>query len=171
MDKLDDRDLINTWPSFVDIAFCALIIFLVITIYLLSKMPNQIEIVKLSDDTTTLFKTGEAVISDIYKDTLDGAARTIKSNEQWKNDKNCIVIVKGHTDNVPIQGKYSDNWELSTARALSVLRYLVDKGIPENRIRAIGYGDTDPVVKHKIIKAEPKNRRIEIMLLKTDVDL
>mgnify|MGYP000888387427 CR=1 FL=1 len=169
MAKLDeDREWLNVWPSFADIAVCAMILFLIYSLYLISMLPQQIRIGELTEKEKPLFATGRADLSDDYKPVIDKMYEDIIERPEWNNDKTWVVVVKGHTDNVPISGKYINNWELSSARALSVVDYLTKKGIPEKRIRAIGYGEHDPEVDHRKPTSEPKNRRIEVMLFKSD---
>jgi chemotaxis protein MotB len=77
------------------------------------------------------------------------------------------MAIEGHTDNIPI--KYSpwrSNWELSAARALSVLHYLVDKkGLDSKRIQATGYGEYHPIASNDTKEGRQKNRRVEIVVL------
>lgn len=72
------------------------------------------------------------------------------------------ILVEGHTDDQPIHNMYFDsNWELSTARATSVTRLLVEKyGIPAGHIGAVGYGDTRPIVPNDTPENRAKNRRV-----------
>ncbi|MFZ8924359.1 MAG: OmpA family protein [Candidatus Puniceispirillaceae bacterium] len=73
--------------------------------------------------------------------------------------------VDGHTDNVPIRaGRYADNWDLSTERALSVVRYLNQQGLPANRLAAAGYGEYQPLDASDSANARRKNRRIELKI-------
>jgi chemotaxis protein MotB len=78
-----------------------------------------------------------------------------------------VIRVDGHTDNVPLsgQGEFADNWELSQARALSVVRYLIDnEGIPPERLAANGFGEFQPVATGDSEEARALNRRIELKL-------
>ena len=78
-----------------------------------------------------------------------------------------IIRVDGHTDSTPLSGfgKFRDNWELSEARALSVVRYMQnDLGFPPNRMAAAGFGEYQPVVKGDSPEALAQNRRIELKL-------
>ena len=81
-------------------------------------------------------------------------------------DKN--IQVEGHTDNIPISGtltqKFPSNWELSTARAVAVVRYLAQQGVPERRMVAAGFGEFFPVADGTSPEALQKNRRIELKL-------
>ena len=79
------------------------------------------------------------------------------------------VMIEGHTDSRPIStARYPSNWELSTARATSVLRYLVEtRGFPGERASAAGYADTHPVEAGTSASALARNRRVEIVVLST----
>jgi chemotaxis protein MotB len=78
-----------------------------------------------------------------------------------------VIRVDGHTDNRPLsgQGRYRDNWELSQARALAVVRYMADDlGFPANRLVPAGFADTRPVAEGESPEAMARNRRIELKL-------
>ena len=76
------------------------------------------------------------------------------------------VGVEGHTDNEPIKHSgWKSNWELSGARALSVLNYLIKKGVSPQRLSFIGYGEYRPVTSNKTAAGRKKNRRVEIVIL------
>ena len=81
------------------------------------------------------------------------------------------VTIEGHTDSRPIStSQFPSNWELSTARATSVLRYLVEEsGFPADRLSAAGYADTRPLVAGTDAAALARNRRVEIVVLATAV--
>ena len=76
------------------------------------------------------------------------------------------VRVEGHTDNVPIHtARYPSNWELSIARAVNVVKYFAEAGkINPQRLSAVGYGETRPVVPNDTVRNRTKNRRVEIVL-------
>jgi chemotaxis protein MotB len=80
------------------------------------------------------------------------------------------VRVEGHTDNVPIHTpRYPSNWELSTARAVSVVKYFVDVGkINPQRLSAVGYGASRPLAPNDAAAGRAKNRRVEIVLATED---
>lgn len=82
-----------------------------------------------------------------------------------------VVMIEGHTDNRPISTtRFPSNWELSTARATSVLRYLTEQhGFPSDRLSASGYADTRPVSQGTDAASLAKNRRVEIVVLATAV--
>ena len=76
-----------------------------------------------------------------------------------------VIRVDGHTDNVPLSGAgaFADNWELSQARALSVVRYMVNfLGIPPERLSANGFGQYQPIASGNSPEARAQNRRIEL---------
>lgn len=173
MRKFDGENYeLNIWPSFADIAICAMIVFLIYSLYLISMMPKQIQIGDLSDNRVEAFQEGKAVLSpeamsiidNIYEQVING-----KYQQAW-SDKSWVIVVNGHTDNVLV-GKYSefkDNWELSSARALEVVKYLQTKNIDPKRLRAIGYGEHKPIKSNDTPEGRASNRRIEIVLVKSD---
>ena len=76
-----------------------------------------------------------------------------------------LIRVEGHTDSVPVSGKYPSNWELSSARASSIVRYLIDRfHILPDLMSAVGYADTRPVDTKKDAASLAKNRRVEIVV-------
>ena len=79
---------------------------------------------------------------------------------------NWVLRVDGHTDNVPLSGsgRYIDNWELSSARATSVVKYLISKGVPPGRLVAAGFGEFQPIAEGDTKEARDQNRRIELKL-------
>ncbi len=108
-----------------------------------------------------LFDSGKAKIRDEAHDVLDKVAKVITDKVADRN-----IAVEGHTDNEPI--KYSgwkSNWELSTARATSVLHYLEDKGTAPKRLQATGYGEYRSVASNDTPEGKQKNRRVEIIIL------
>lgn len=78
-----------------------------------------------------------------------------------------LVAIEGHTDSRPIAtSRFPSNWELSTARATSVLRYLVDRnGFDPDRLSAAGYADTRPVASNDTVEGAARNRRVEVVVL------
>lgn len=98
-----------------------------------------------------------AKVADILRNVIDDIPEGI----DW------VLQVDGHTDNVPIVGgaQFADNWELSQARALSVVRYLTDVlGFPPDRLSANGFGEFQPVNPGDTPEARAQNRRIELKL-------
>src|SRR5208282_3813798 len=84
------------------------------------------------------------------------------------------ISIEGHTDNMPIsdalKDKYPTNWELSTARATTVARFLQEKGgIDPTLLSAVGYGEYHPIASNDTVEGRAKNRRIEIVLLDKEI--
>ncbi len=79
---------------------------------------------------------------------------------------NWVLRVDGHTDNIPLSGtgRLRDNWELSSARATSVVKFLIEQGIPANRLVAAGFGEFQPLDQADTDEARNRNRRIELKL-------
>jgi len=115
-----------------------------------------------------LFQSGSAEIIPRTKQVLSDLAEIIRETSN-------PIIVEGHTDDTPItnprvRAKYNDNWELSTARAVNVLKYMVDsKGLSPDRFAAAGYGSYKPLVPNIDEVQREKNRRIDIVILKADL--
>lgn len=117
--------------------------------------------------TEVLFDSGKAEIKKEAYNAMDKIATVLKENVEDRN-----IGIEGHTDNQPI--KYSgwkSNWELSTARATSVLHYLVDnKEINPKRVSATGYGEYRPVISNDTAEARKQNRRVEIVVLPKNIE-
>jgi chemotaxis protein MotB len=109
------------------------------------------------------FDSGRATLKDTGKQVLQKVADSLKSYE----DK--AIRIVGHTDNVPISGGlqkvFPSNWELSAARATTVVRFLQDNGIPPERLVATGRAEYAPVAPNDSAEGRQKNRRIEITLI------
>jgi chemotaxis protein MotB len=110
--------------------------------------------------SSVLFPTGSAELSEMGRVTLSELAAVLMGIA----DRNFQVA--GHTDNVPISsGRYDDNWELSTGRALTVVRFLQEVGVDPTRLAAVGYGEYQPVAENTTEYGKEQNRRIEIVLM------
>ena len=112
--------------------------------------------------SAVLGKKGDEQLKKLFV-TLDDIAKTIPSDINW------VLQVEGHTDNIPITaGKFLDNWDLSTERALSVVRFLINQGISPSRLSATGYGEHQPIfiIDSDLTQEEinSKNRRIELKI-------
>ena len=115
-----------------------------------------------------LFEPGAASLSEAGQLEIDkvanillGVKDSIPDTIEW------VIRVDGHTDNIPLSGagEFRDNWELSQARALSVVRYMVEAlQFPANRMAANGFGEFQPVNTNDTPEARAQNRRIEIKL-------
>jgi len=118
--------------------------------------------VKLILKEAVLFDSGSAELKIQAKKILKDVIDELK---KLPND----IIVEGHTDNVPIRGGiYKSNFELSMARAYSVIKFMQDEGIDPKRLSGIGYGEYKPIADNSTQEGRAKNRRIEISILKVD---
>lgn len=112
-----------------------------------------------------LFDRGSAALGVAGRQQLGEVAAVIREIQgEIPEGINWILRVDGHTDNLPISGgRYADNWELSQARALAVVKYLIDaEGIPASRLAANGFGEYQPIDPADTAEARARNRRIEL---------
>lgn len=127
-----------------------------------TKMTKDgLEITLKETGGNALFASGSADLTDHAKEVLD---KIIPILMEVPND----VIVEGHTDNDPISTpQFASNWELSSARATNVVKYLIQqKNIPPSRLAAIGYGEYRPISDNSTPEGKSKNRRV-VFLMKT----
>jgi chemotaxis protein MotB len=112
-------------------------------------------------DDAILFDSGRAELKEEGQQALAQLVAPLKEvNREW--------IVAGHTDNVPIKtAKFSSNWQLSTARAVEVVNYMINSGMPADSIGAAGYAEFDPIADNSTPEGRSQNRRIEIILMPT----
>ncbi len=120
---------------------------------------NGLMILKLP--AGVLFASGKAELSDEGQKALTEVAEILKGVGDRK------FMIAGHTDTVPLprHGKYKTNWELSSARALTVTQFLIEAGVKPSVLSAAGYGEFDPVGDNTTEEGRQENRRIEIVLL------
>jgi chemotaxis protein MotB len=115
---------------------------------ILLELPNDV-----------LFDSGRTELKDVGRKTLVQIAEVLRTMPDKK------FQVAGHTDNVKIQtARFPSNWELSTARAVEVLKLLVESGMDPKNVSAAGYGEFAPVATNDTPDGRAKNRRIEIAL-------
>ena len=107
-----------------------------------------------------LFQPGKATLKKSTISELDHIQSVLERKYRNKN-----IDIVGHTDTDPIKkSKWKDNWELSSQRALTVLRYLVRNGIPDEDIRAVGHGQSQPIASNTTSSGKSRNRRVEIVV-------
>jgi chemotaxis protein MotB len=113
-----------------------------------------------------LFASGSADLGDAGKASLADLAKTLLDvTKQIPPDINWVLRIDGHTDKVPINTiLFASNWELSTARAVTVVKYLIAQGLPAEHLAAAGFGEFQPLDRGNGAEALAKNRRIEIRL-------
>ncbi|KAF0103253.1 MAG: OmpA/MotB domain-containing protein [bacterium] len=110
-------------------------------------------------NASVLFKSGEAILQPQSTDTLAAVARVLAQVDN-------PVQVEGHTDNVPIRNpSFPSNWELSSARAGSVVRLFAEEGVPTMRMVAIGYADNRPIDTNATADGRGRNRRVNVLIL------
>lgn len=113
-----------------------------------------------------LFRSGSDQLEETGKAQLSAIAATLlELGPEIPPDLNWLLRVDGHTDRVPIRsGRFPSNWELSAARAISVIRYLTSQGVAPSRLAAAGFGEHQPLDPGTSEAANAINRRIELKL-------
>lgn len=112
-----------------------------------------------------LFDPASANLGEKGKKHLAPLIKALKEiTEKTPRNLQWILRVDGHTDHLPIHTKFPSNWELSAARAIAVVKYLISEGIPPNRLVAAGFGEFHPLKEGNSIKVLAQNRRIEFKL-------
>lgn len=114
-----------------------------------------------------LFPSGSEVINDAGREEMKKlAGAIIELAKEIPDEIDWVLRVDGHTDTVPLSGtgRYKDNWELSSARATSVVKYLIESGVPPVRLVAAGFGEFQPLEEGDSDEIRNRNRRIELKL-------
>ncbi len=110
-------------------------------------------------NASVLFSPAQALLAESSKETLRAVAEVVRGHEHEMH-------VEGHTDNLPIStSQYPSNWELSTARASSVVRLFINNGVDARRLTALGYGENRPVALNNTSDDRARNRRVTIMIM------
>lgn len=114
-----------------------------------------------------LFRSGSADLTPQAYQILLSIGKILKTNNTY------YIRIEGHTDNVPISNeKFPSNWELSAARATNVLRLFIDKlGMNPKLLSEVGYGEFRPIADNTTEKGRSKNRRVEIVILRSKFNL
>jgi len=133
----------------------------------IAKVELQRDRIRLSFLSPILFDEG---LADLKASAVPHLTRLAEVLKELPNP----VIIEGHTDTIPMGKRLSkeihiqSNWELSAARAFSVLRFLIEQGIPPQRLAAVGYGEYRPVAPNDTPEGRAANRRIEINIMRTE---
>jgi len=118
---------------------------------------DQRMVLQMPDDI--LFESGKTDLKPAGKKTLEAVSRVLQTIPTRH------FQVAGHTDNVPIQkSPFASNWELSSARALRVVHFMLGQGVPPATLSAAGYGEVDPVANNDTPEGRKHNRRTEITI-------
>tara|TARA_R110001592_G_scaffold138511_5_gene357781 strand:- start:89493 stop:90284 length:792 start_codon:yes stop_codon:yes gene_type:complete len=118
--------------------------------------------IEISLDDTVVFSSGGVEPIDEALPIIEKIARIMQNHDN-------AMLVEGHTDNIPIRSAvFPSNWELSAARAASVVRYLALEGISPSRMGAMGYGEFQPVVRNDTPQGRRKNRRVVLLVSKSN---
>ena len=116
------------------------------------------EFSELEIRSQVLFNSGESTLSRSGEALLEKLVPVLLATEG-------LIFIEGHTDNQPIQSKlFASNWELASARATEVLQFFFVEGVSKNKLRAVSYGDTKPLVANDSDINRQKNRRVNILL-------
>lgn len=112
-----------------------------------------------------LFDSGKADLTQEPQKIIDKVCNVLKESDKR-------VIIEGHTDNIPINTyKYPSNWELSTTRAVNVVKYMIDKNsIDPIRLSAAGYADQHPIDDNSTVEGRRNNRRVDMVILRSNSD-
>lgn len=106
-----------------------------------------------------LFKSGSAEVEKAGQDALKKLANVLVTNP------NIDILVEGHTDNIPIKtSKYADNWDLSAARAINIVRLLQSYNVDPKIVEAAAHGEYAPITSNATLEGRSKNRRTEIIV-------
>lgn len=127
------------------------------------EVEKVIDGIKIELDSENLYESGSASLKPEGKKVLVDFAEAIKSIDLEHRN----IVIEGHSDDVPIRNaEFSNNWELSSARAIEVTLHLMDLGIEKSKLRAVAYADAQPRASKElpIFEQRQKNRRVVIYI-------
>ena len=125
--------------------------------------------VRVTERGTVLELDGELLFDSGRSDLKQAAAPVLDSIADVAQSVGGRIEIEGHTDDVPIAtSRFPSNWELSAARAGAAVRYLSDHGVGADRLSAVGYADTRPIVSNDSPEHRARNRRVEFLFVKAD---
>ena len=136
---------------------------------------NQVMAPLLKNDQVSVTQTPRGVVIDINASALfepgeaalqRGASRTLGAVAKVLEQGTQAIEVEGHTDDIPIfTPQFPSNWELSAARASSVVRLFIDQGVTAERLRAVGLASYHPVVSNDTAEGRSRNRRVTVTII------
>lgn len=147
----------------------------------LVKNLNQVMAPLLKSEQVNVTQTPRGVVIDINASALfepgeaalqRGAARTLGAVAQVLESGTEAIEVEGHTDDIPIfTPVFPSNWELSSARASSVVRLFIDQGVQAQRLRAVGLASYQPITSNETPEGRTRNRRVSVIILAPPVEV
>lgn len=135
----------------------------------LGELGNDVEVI--INERSVSFRVNSEILFDTSQADLSRSGLAVlRQIVDVLSSSNHEVTVEGHTDSVPVRRnvRYPSNWELSSARAGSVVRYLQANGIERSRLKAVGYADTRPIADNHTPQGRASNRRVELLIEKRD---
>ncbi|MCC6220154.1 MAG: flagellar motor protein MotB [Deltaproteobacteria bacterium] len=134
------------------------------------KFANDIYLRSTSDNGSLLL-LGASTFPMASDELSFSAKEAVIAISRALSGKKVSISVNGHTDSTPINNsRFASNWELSAARAIAVVRQMIDAGIDPNLISAVGYADTKPLIDDNLAQYRHQNRRVEIYVAPTEQD-
>ncbi len=135
----------------------------------LVELGNDVEVV-INERSVSFRVNSEILFDSSQADLSRSGLAVLRRIVSVLSDTNHEVTVEGHTDSVPVRRnvRYPSNWELSSSRAGSVVRYLQANGIERSRLKAVGYADTRPIADNHTPEGRASNRRVELLIEKRD---
>lgn len=137
----------------------------------LDQLGNDIEV--LMNDDVVRFRISSEILFDSGAAALTGGGQPVLDRliPLLNADPSLRLVVEGHTDGLPISSeRFPSNWELSTARAASVARYLIERGVAPQRVQASGFADTRPLAARDNPVDRVHNRRVELTMERSPKD-
>lgn len=133
----------------------------------LGALGNDVEVI-VRERSVSFRVNSEILFDSSQADLSRSGLAVLRRIVQVLGNTNHTITVEGHTDSVPVRRnvRYPSNWELSSARAGSVVRYLQANGIRGDRLKAIGYADTRPIADNNTPDGRARNRRVELVIEK-----
>ena len=126
------------------------------------SVTQSVQGIAIEINASVLFSPGHALLAESSTQTLRAVAAVVQGHEHE-------IHVEGHTDNMPIHTiHFPSNWELSTARASSVVRLFIENGVDPRRLTALGYGENRQVASNETPEGRTRNRRVTIMIMSNE---
>lgn len=126
---------------------------------------NQPDITLQQEPEGTRLLLGTSTFLSASDELSFDAAQTIGALGMFLKNRHAKITIAGHTDSDVIQTKrFPSNWELSSARAIAVVRQLIDAGVDPQTLSAVGYGDSKPIADNNTEEGRAKNRRVEVFI-------